>query len=253
MPLIPSYPLEGRILNGPVGTVIRSRFVWTRATIKTARSGVDAVAAPARPRARDPAGRSAGGNVRALALDRSQGGVQTMPVGLTQRRIGSSDVRTPKPDRPAHRDRPPCGCRGTTGGLLRCHAARGGLRLDVHLHTPLTRCRQRPLCATGTLVVTRTPQSREQHNRGGRRRHSCRLFFQRPRLELAQVLAGHALRWYERRGSAMVGWCMQSSRTCPTKQNHKSDRTRDNEKASIGAVHWCRAATYGHVRPRCAC
>ena len=151
--------------------------------------GVDAVAARARPRARDPAGRSAGGNVRALALDRSQGGVQTMPVGLTQRRIGSSDVRTPKPDRPAHRDRPPCGCRGTTGGLLRCHAARGGLRLDVHLHTPLTRCRQRPLCATGTLVVTRTPQSREQHSRGGRRRRSCRLFFQRPRLELAQVSA----------------------------------------------------------------
>ena len=79
-------------------------------------------------------------------------------------------------------------------------------------------------------MVTRTSQSREQHSRGGRRCHSCRLFFQRPRLELAQVLAGHALRWYERRGSAMVGWCMQSSRTCPTKQNHKSDRTRENGK-----------------------
>ena len=82
----------------------------------------------------------------------------------------------PEPARPRQRPRanpppaafhtpqtdPPHGRRGSEGALSRCHAARGWMQREVHLHPPPRDCRDRPLCTERTAVARNQTNRREQ-------------------------------------------------------------------------------------------
>ena len=117
----------------------------------------------ATPRVRDPAGLPR----TALWADGHRTGrfVASIPCRRA-RASATSTAATSKPpaSRLSHTPQTdsPHGRRGSEGALPRCHAARGWMQREVHLHPPPRDCRDRPLCTERTAVARNQTNRREQ-------------------------------------------------------------------------------------------